>query len=57
MGSAKILFERKRYQSLAKEKQFDPKKIQFLESYIADLRHQIGILTNEKDKYVKEVKK
>lgn len=57
MGSARNLFERRKFEKLSKEKQFDPKKITFLESYIADLRHQIGVLTNEKDKYVDEASK
>jgi hypothetical protein len=39
MGSARNLFERRKFDKLSKEKQFDPKKITFLESYIADLRH------------------
>jgi hypothetical protein len=57
MGSARNLFERRKFDKLSKEKQFDPKKITFLESYIADLRHQIGVLTHEKDKYVEDAKK
>ena len=57
MDSAKNLFERRKFEKLSKEKQFDSQKITFLESYIADLRHQIGVLTNEKDKYVDEATK
>jgi hypothetical protein len=57
MGPAKNLFERRKFDKLSKEKQFDPKKITFLESYIADLKHQIGVITNEKDKYVEDATK
>jgi hypothetical protein len=57
MGAARNLFERRKFEKLSKEKQFDQKKITFLESYIADLRHQIGVLTNEKDKYVEDATK
>ena len=54
MGSARNLFERRKFAKLCNKHNFDPKKLEFLENYIADLQHQIGVLTNEKDKYVIE---
>lgn len=55
MGSAKEMFESRKLRQLYKQHNFDPEKVQFLEKYISDLKEQMGVLQNEKDKYTAEI--
>ncbi|CDW85989.1 UNKNOWN [Stylonychia lemnae] len=54
MASAHELFQDKKYNQLIKSTKFDEQKIEFLESYIKDLRDQLGILQNEGEKFEEE---
>lgn len=51
MGSAREFFHERKLQKLYRKSGFDPEKVAFLESYIKELREQVGILRNEGEKY------
>lgn len=51
MGSAQEMFTERKLKSLHNIHKYDVEKVAFLESYISDIKEQIGILKNEGDKY------
>jgi hypothetical protein len=49
MGSAKEMFTERKYLELTKKEGYDTEKVEFLRNYIAELKEQIGVLSNTED--------